>query len=313
MMTDDARTGLACPRHPETGELTSVPGRATLECRFCGAEYPVREGIADLVRDESDDVFHTEARQWDRLADEYEQTRGQDPRYMAAIAAAVNVLDARPGECVLDAGCGTGLTTRRLAGRGFDLTALDASHASLRFLRDRLRGRPVRLVHSDLAELPFPDQSFDRILCANVLQQVEGHAARQRCVAEMHRVLRPGGRVVVTVQHFSAPRRWAGWVKEGPTGHGLRYIYRFDRGEFAALLATAFAVRRLGGVGFPLPYRFKLAPVSRLVSQFAERIPAAARFADILVGVGIKPAETSGTMVVDADTPRELIGHVRSN
>ena len=291
---DHIWAGLSCPRHPAAGELRLAADRSALECRHCGAEYAIRDEVAGLVHDGADDTFQIEARQWDRLADDYEQTRGQDPRYMAAITAAVAALDARPGESVLDAGCGTGLTTRRLAGLGLDLTALDVSHASLRFLHGRLGGRRARLVRGDLAALPFPDQSFDRILCANVLQQVEGHAARRACVAELHRVLRPGGRLVVTVQQFSLPRRRAGWVKEGSTGHGVRYIYRFDRGEFQDLLATDFVVRRPCGAGFPLPYRLKLATISRFVERVAGRVPAAARFGDLLVGIGIKRPDVLG-------------------
>lgn len=215
----------------------------------------------------------------------YEARRAADPRYMAGVDAAVRGLSAGPGESVLDAGCGTGLTTRRLVSLGCRVTALDLSAGSLGRLRQRVGGLVPRLVQGDLSALPFPDASFDRVLCANALQQLAGAGARRACVRELVRVVRPGGRLVVTVQQHSIPRRRAGWVKEGPSGDRLRYVFRFTADEFGRLLGEEAGGAFIRGAGFPLPYRLKVGWASGVVERAWQRLPVGTEWADLLVGV----------------------------
>jgi 2-polyprenyl-6-hydroxyphenyl methylase/3-demethylubiquinone-9 3-methyltransferase len=93
---------------------------------------------------------------------------------------------------------------RELAARGADVVALDGSPAML----EQARGAglpPGQRIRYDLIEsverLPLPDGVTDGILCSSVLEYVETPAA---ALAEFHRVLRPGGILVLTV-----PNRWS--------------------------------------------------------------------------------------------------------
>ena len=279
-----------CPVHPSV-RLAAGPGPTpALVCDRCGNPFPIRDGIARLVPPSAWDAdgLREEADQWDQEAELYEARRAADPRYMAGVDAAVRALSARPGETVLDAGCGTGLTTRRLVSIGCRVTALDLSAGSLRRLRQRVGGLVPRLVQGDLTALPFPDAAFDRVLCANALQQLAGTDARRRCLRELVRVLRPGGRLVLTVQQHSVPRRRAGWVKEGPSGYRLRYVFRFTADEFGRLLGGVVGEARIRGAGFPLPYRLKLGWVSAVAERAWQRIPVGTAWADLLVGVVTK-------------------------
>jgi SAM-dependent methyltransferase len=276
-----------CPVHPDV--RLAVDPAATLVCDRCRTPFPVRSGIARLVPPSAwaADGLREEADQWDQEAEMYEARRAADPRYMAGVEAAARALSARPGEGVLDAGCGTGLTTRRLVAIGCRVTALDLSAGSLGRLRQRVGGLVPRLVQGDLSALPFPDAAFDRVLCANALQQL-GADARRACVRELARVLRPGGRLVLTAQQHSVPRRRAGWVKEGRSGDRVRYIYRFTAAEFARLLGEEAGEARVRGAGFPLPYRFKFGPAARVVERAWQRLPVGIEWADLLVGVVTK-------------------------
>ena len=199
----------------------------------------------------------------------------------------------------LDAGCGTGLTTRRLVAAGCRVVALDMSVESLFRLRGRVGDRDAHLVQGDLTELPFASRSFDLVLCANALQQIEGDTRRRACVQELTRVLRPGGRLVVTAQQHSSPRRRAGWVKEGPSGSRVRYVYRFGQAEFARLLGEVAPPARVRGAGYPLPYRWKLGLVSKGVEFALERVGWLTPLADMLVGTVRKPGHT------ESHTPKE--------
>ncbi|MBX9624635.1 MAG: class I SAM-dependent methyltransferase [Gemmataceae bacterium] len=205
---------------------------------------------------------------------------------MAGVAAAVRVLKPTAGDHILDAGCGTGLTVVGSVRAGAEVIALDSSLQSLEILRRRTAGRMAHPVHGSLTQLPFPDDTFDAVICANVIQNVYGMDRRERCVRELARVCRPGGRVVVTVHHYSRPRRRAGWRKEGPSGgHSgpIGYIYRFVPAEFRDLLASELAVRRLTGSGFPLPYRFGLSPASRPLERWLARSEWALPWSSMLV------------------------------
>ena len=278
-----------CPVHPDV-RLAAGPGpTAALVCDRCRTPFPVRDGIARLVPPSSwaSDGLREEADQWDQEAEMYEARRAADPRYMAGVDAAVRGLSARPGESVLDAGCGTGLTTRRLVSLGCRVTALDLSAGSLGRLQQRVGGLVPWLVQGDLSALPFLDAAFDHVLCANALQQL-GADARRASVRELVRVLRPGGRLVLTAQQHSVPRRRAGWVKEGRSGDRVRYIFRFTADEFRGLLAGGAGGPRVRGAGFPLPYRFKFGPAARAVERAWQRLPLGIEWADLLVGVVTK-------------------------
>ena len=125
-------------------------------------------------------------------------------------------------ESALDAGAGSGEYTRRLLlPRARRVTALDLAASSLDRLASRLsaeeRGR-CRLAVGSVASIPCPEGSFDLVLCCEVLEHCDDDGA---VVAELHRVTKPGGALVLTVPVPPAPYpdRWH--VREGYTLEGL--------------------------------------------------------------------------------------------
>ena len=116
-------------------------------------------------------------------------------------------LSADPGPRVLNAGAGQGTFSRRLEERGFDVTSVDESEAAVEVLRRRLTGDVRR---GDVTALPFADGSFDAAVLGEVLEHVPDDEAALREVA---RVVRPGGRVAVSVpagEELGPSDRWAG-------------------------------------------------------------------------------------------------------
>jgi SAM-dependent methyltransferase len=220
------------------------------------------------------------------LAPRYDR-RAADLVYVAAVGAAVRALAARPGECVLDAGCGTGLPLRLYLCSGLRVIAMDLSGTTLGYLRAALGSPAVEYVRGDVTRLPFAAGAFDRTLCANMVQHLPTTALRRCCVAELARVTRPGGRVVVTAHQWSLPKRRAGWKREGRPGGRDQpdFIHRFDLKEFHDLLAPALAVEAVYGAGFPLPYRHRLSPLSACLEWALQRSRPAAPWAHMLVGV----------------------------
>jgi SAM-dependent methyltransferase len=255
----------------------------------------MRDGIADMLAGAAlqDGFLREEARQWDEHAPRYNDRREQDATYMAGVQGAAAALQARPGDCILDAGCGTGLTVRAYARPDVQVVALDLSLESLRSLRASSPGMPLLLVRGDLKVLPFAPGTFSKAICANALQQMPEEALRRAALRELARVVRPEGRVVVSVHNLSRSKKRAGWDKQGPSGShsgSIQYTYRYEREEFQALLSCALGVERVFGTGLPLPYRFKLGLVSRWLERTLQRWSVSMRWGHMLVGVGRVPA-----------------------
>src|SRR5262245_54216208 len=112
------------------------------------------------------------------------------------------LLAARPGEYVLDAGCGTGWHLAAIRATGARVLGVDFSRAMLRVARQRAPGVP--LVVADLEkELPLPNEDFDAVLCALVGEHLRDLPAFFRGAFA---VLKPGGRLVFSVFHPALAR-----------------------------------------------------------------------------------------------------------
>jgi ubiquinone/menaquinone biosynthesis C-methylase UbiE len=102
------------------------------------------------------------------------------------------------GRRILDAGCGSGPLFAALRDQGAIVTGFDASIAMLELARRRL-GDGANLLVADLGgPLPFPDAAFDDVIASLVLHYLQDWTAP---LEELRRVLTPGGRLIVSVDH----------------------------------------------------------------------------------------------------------------
>lgn len=102
------------------------------------------------------------------------------------------------GHRVLDVGCGSGPLSAALRTKGATVSGFDASPAMVRLARQRL-GPQTDLRVADLGRpLPFADNAFDDVIASLVLHYLKDWAVP---LAELRRVLRPGGRLIVSVNH----------------------------------------------------------------------------------------------------------------
>jgi len=121
---------------------------------------------------------------WDPVA------YGKDGAFVHELAGGVlEWLAPKPGERILDLGCGDGQLTQRIVALGALPTAIDASPEMVAAARDR----GVAADHGSAEALPYPDQTFDAVFSNAVLHWVRG---QDEMMQEVRRVLRAGGRFV---------------------------------------------------------------------------------------------------------------------
>lgn len=119
-------------------------------------------------------------------------------------ALVLDMLRPARGERILDGGSGTGLFTRAFADRGADIVGLDISWAMLRWARQKNETGSRRLVTGEMTRLPFGDGLFDKTVSVTALEFI---ADEKGAVAELFRVTKPGGIIVVATLNSLSP--WA--------------------------------------------------------------------------------------------------------
>jgi len=122
----------------------------------------------------------------------------ETPAFVAQREATLATLSPSSGNRILDVGCGTGhmlLELARAVGPTGRVTGLDANEDMLNLARRRCRDvAEIDFRTGDLYELPFSDGSFDEAISVQVFEYLADVPA---ALAEVHRILRPGGRVLI--------------------------------------------------------------------------------------------------------------------
>jgi SAM-dependent methyltransferase len=207
------------------------------------------------VTDELRTYYETRAHDLDELALTYEHPEPYKRFfYGTRFRAVLDALDARPGEEILDLGCGSGAYTRELVERGatvvateFAPTALALAERNLGDLADRA---DFRL--EDAQSLTLPDATFDKALLTEVIEHVP---APGMAIAEAARVLRPGGLLVVSTPSRFSPLNLAYGVKRRIRGYGFNeHIHEFTPGSFHRMVSRHLRVEGLEFANFVLPY-----------------------------------------------------------
>ncbi|KOS04557.1 methyltransferase [Paenibacillus polymyxa] len=155
-------------------------------------------------------------RRWDMHAGNFtakyteEGDRSREVLLNPALQACMEPLE---GKKVLDAGCGEGYLSRKMARAGALVEAVDYSTEMLRLAKERTPSAlEITYHHGNLEKLEmFGDQSFDLIVSNMVIQDL---AHYEQAIAEMQRLLVPGGRFIFSILHpcFQTPQ--SGWVKD---------------------------------------------------------------------------------------------------
>ncbi|MBF0672109.1 MAG: bifunctional demethylmenaquinone methyltransferase/2-methoxy-6-polyprenyl-1,4-benzoquinol methylase UbiE [Salinibacterium sp.] len=137
---------------------------------------------------------------FDEVAAGYDRTNGVLSMGNSALwrHAVVKAIAPQPGERILDIAAGTGTSSEVISRSGAHVVAADFSHGMLEV--GRRRHPQIDFVHADAMQLPFDDAEFDAVTISFGLRNIEDP---KKALAEMRRVLKPDGRLVVC--EFSTP------------------------------------------------------------------------------------------------------------
>lgn len=160
---------------------------------------------------------------WDARAARYDRhydDAGPDGHTLRArLALTRRLLGDGPGR-VLDSGMGAGRLCEELASRQWTVFGVDTSGEMVALARERLRDAQDRLLEASVEDLPFPDDSFDAVASTGALEYTDV----PRALAEVARVLRPGGSAVTSYPNPNALyARWKShvWYRAAPLAKRL--------------------------------------------------------------------------------------------
>jgi SAM-dependent methyltransferase len=178
------------------------------------------------------------------------------------------VIATCPPGPALDVGCGTGALADRLAAAGYEMTGVDPSDGMLEILRRRCPA--VNAVLASGTELPFVDDAFDLVLTVATMHHIATPGAVRRTLAEMVRVSRPGGRILIW-DHNPRNPYWSSLMGRVPQDTGdERLIPELEIADGLALAgARVLDARQLGLVPdfTPPPLLGAAATVERVVEH----------------------------------------------
>lgn len=178
------------------------------------------------------------------------------PTYLAKLEYVRRWLNALPGETrVLDAGCGEGVLVDEYADR-LRISGLDMSYAS------------DRVTRGSLTALPYADGEFDRALCLDVLEHLS-FDEQPRALAELFRILKPGGRLLVSVPNLAHLQSRVQFLLRG------RLIRTASELKHPGDRPAADYIMLAGRAGFALETRTGIFPTIPVVTRLIRKNPRA--------------------------------------
>lgn len=175
--------------------------------------------------------------------------------------AELQLLGISPGQRFLDAGCGRGEVMLAVAGAGAQVAGVDYSEAAVEIARETVAGiEGAEVERADVAELPWPDASFDRILMGDVIEHLDA-AHSVAALSDLRRVLKPGGRLLVhtspnglfTRRVWPVARQLLRAVGQGRAVEGMDFWIK-DTRQYHVREMTLYELRRdMRSAGFRRP------------------------------------------------------------
>jgi SAM-dependent methyltransferase len=170
---------------------------------------------------------------------------------------------ALKGKPVLEIGFGTGWLMNELIRAGAEVHGIDLSKSHEALCRHRFRDHNVKLQVASAENIPYPDNSFDLVAAWGVLHHAADDA---RCYAEVHRVLKPGGRMFLMLYRRGGSKYYYQNVfHKGVLGGGL-FRHRFNVDAFIRSVTDKYSA---DSPGAPISRHYTEPELRQLLSHFS--------------------------------------------
>jgi len=201
--------------------------QGTLECLACKARFKIQEGLPNLIYPEALEDSDLQQEQWhDRMAQQYDRANRQWNRHLLIWAGlwetrakrqVVDKLELKKNASVLETGVGTAINLPIIAsqiGKKGRLDGMDISFGMLKVARQKMRTKGIQaeLLQANASYLPYKTEKFDAVLHAGALNTF---ADKKRAIQEMHRVAKPGAKIVMCDEGLAPGKEktWHGkWI-----------------------------------------------------------------------------------------------------
>jgi len=200
---------------------------------------------------------------WDAIAESFDTTRQKSWKFCLDFIRSLKYTDV-----VVDVGCGNGRHLLPCTENCCHAVGVDISRNLLRIVQKKLHNKNIvniSLIHADVVQMPFADNSFDAVLFIASLHNIQGEEHRRRAVQEVARVLKPNGVALISVWSRWQDMYWRHFMKQfivrsrefGDIDvfwrqHNLnvpRFYHLYSKGEFLRELRDAhFYIQSLQSV-----------------------------------------------------------------
>lgn len=225
----------------------------------------------------------------DNWAPVYDRQISQYQHYLE-INNAIKKIDPKPGDVILDVGCGTGRITSKILEKGCKVVAIDFSGESLKICKSRCNELNLQdniyLIKSDACNLPLKANIFDKCFSSEVFEQIPSEEERLRMLYELHRILKINGKLFLTTFNHSLRKLISG-KKETPKNATL-YFYRYNYFELKKTITYVFKNKiKIVGIlnlthWIPLSVLNKSKPLFSKIDNFIEKTPFSYPLAHLL-------------------------------
>ena len=154
------------------------------------------------TKEQVNELFTQTVDDWARFYEDPTPAKMSAQNLVSRRRFAIEMIESKlsKGSKVLDVGCGTGHLAAELARRGYDTWGTDLSQGMVDYAREHYNRDRFQV--ADIEKIPFPDNFFDGIVCLGVMEYL---VTDENALREMWRVLKPGGRAVITTPSSVCP------------------------------------------------------------------------------------------------------------
>lgn len=205
-----------------------------------------------------------------------------------------NSVNPKPGERLIDLGCGTGAFTRRLMKYGLELFGIDISQKSIEYASRLSKGQEIKFIVGNIEQLPFPNESFDLVVLGAVLHHFLDFS---KVVQETYRILKDKGRFFSFDPNRRNPAMWLFRDKKSPfyseKGRTINERLLVSEGVKQAFEKAGFTVRIKATSGITYQYvkgelAKRLIPFYNFLENYLAPSVFSSRYGSFLTAWGYK-------------------------